>query len=408
TEGRIKKDGKLLGATAGNIYSEYVLNGSEEITNLEKDNLLDIPRDAKVVSDKLINSSMLSNHYLEIINERNSKKLEVYTKTEEFQLLKKVGLVTLHTVSIVGDVAVMVGTGGISIPVGAITILDSVDEIDRIIRGCEGDDCKTTLNKIVGDKSYYFVKGTSTVIGVVQTAKLTKNVVKSLSKTDDAIKTLDKLDDGLKIVSKSDDTLNSISKTEKSIKVIDRTKPSNIGDILSVTKSDDVIIPKNRIKGSVVTEKGYKVSYDTKKIGTQIDDIIRNGDSTGKKTEKIINDIFKSTPDLEVLDGKYGSNNGIDHLVYNKKTKELWVIDSKQISNLKNYESGSMTLLEKGIDKTRQLSENWIKSVANKLPKKEKELLENNIDNIRTAVIGINKKNGEIIFVPLKVENKIK
>ncbi|WP_197417007.1 hypothetical protein, partial [Streptobacillus felis] len=45
TEGRIKKDGKLLGATAGNIYSEYVLNGSEEITNLEKDNLLDIPRD---------------------------------------------------------------------------------------------------------------------------------------------------------------------------------------------------------------------------------------------------------------------------------------------------------------------------------------------------------------------------
>ncbi|WP_197417008.1 hypothetical protein, partial [Streptobacillus felis] len=72
-EGRKTEDGKLLGVAAGNIYSDYVLNGSEEITNLEKDNLLDIPRDAKVVSDKLINSSMLSNHYLEIINERNSK-----------------------------------------------------------------------------------------------------------------------------------------------------------------------------------------------------------------------------------------------------------------------------------------------------------------------------------------------
>ncbi|CAM3268187.1 hypothetical protein STFE110948_07135 [Streptobacillus felis] len=85
TEGRIKKDGKLLGATAGNIYSEYVLNGSEEITNLEKDNLLDIPRDAKVVSD-LTNSSLLNEQYNDTLNEL--KKQKIYREFEIEELLK--------------------------------------------------------------------------------------------------------------------------------------------------------------------------------------------------------------------------------------------------------------------------------------------------------------------------------
>ena len=45
-EGRITEEGKLLGATSGNIYSEYVINGSEEIEQLSKDEISSIPSDA--------------------------------------------------------------------------------------------------------------------------------------------------------------------------------------------------------------------------------------------------------------------------------------------------------------------------------------------------------------------------
>ncbi len=51
-EGRKTEEGKLLGATPGNIYSEYVINGSEEIEELPKDDVSSMPSDAEVVSDK--------------------------------------------------------------------------------------------------------------------------------------------------------------------------------------------------------------------------------------------------------------------------------------------------------------------------------------------------------------------
>ncbi|NYV28515.1 hypothetical protein HP397_06840, partial [Streptobacillus felis] len=86
-EGRKTEEGKLLGATAGNIYSDYVLNGSEEITNLEKDNLLDIPRDAKVVSDSLYSvNALMSNGESSRIKEQNDnigRKLKQKNMTKE-------------------------------------------------------------------------------------------------------------------------------------------------------------------------------------------------------------------------------------------------------------------------------------------------------------------------------------
>ena len=69
-----------------------------------------------------------------------------------------------------------------------------------------------------------------------------------------------------------------------------------------------------------------------------------------------------------------------------------------------------MKLLENGAQNRRQLSEDCIKAVANELPKNEKNLLIRIVDekNYRTAVIGVNKNTGEIILVPLKVNNKSK
>lgn len=116
----------------------------------------------------------------------------------------------------------------------------------------------------------------------------------------------------------------------------------------------------------------------------------------------LIYSILKDNSNLVVYNAKYGGNKGIDHLVYNKITGEYWVIDSKQIANTKTLDAGGIRLLENAAQNMRQLSKDWI------VPKKEKELLEKIIKNknYRTAVMGINKKTGEIIFVPIKVNNK--
>ena len=49
-----------------------------------------------------------------------------------------------------------------------------------------------------------------------------------------------------------------------------------------------------------------------------------------------------------------------------------------------------------------------MKAVANNLHEDEKNLLIRIVDekNYRTAVIGVNKNTGEIILVPINVENK--
>ena len=67
-----------------------------------------------------------------------------------------------------------------------------------------------------------------------------------------------------------------------------------------------------------------------------------------------------------------------------------------------------MRVAENAAKDQRQLSENWIKAVANELPEKEEDILKNAIDKekIRTGVIGVNKETGEILFLPIKIENK--
>lgn len=148
-----------------------------------------------------------------------------------------------------------------------------------------------------------------------------------------------------------------------------------------------------------MNSKDYK--YD-------VQDIVKNGDKSGMKTEKLINDILKNDPNLELISGtKYGSNNGFDHVVKNMKTGEIWIIDSKQIATAKTLDVGSIRLpiVAEG---QRQLSGNWINSVVNRLgPTKAKLEIETAIKRgrLRTAVAGVNRKTGEVIIIPVNVKN---
>ena len=279
------------------------------------------------------------------------------------------------------------------------------------------ENCDTFLKNFLGDDAYSVFKGTATAIGITQIGKDIYTVAikdgkiikfgKKFTDINELKAVISNLKESSKnVLNKSKDFL----KSDKALDVVKNTVATKIDDILSISKQKDISITKNSISGKIVSNDGYKVSYDTKKYGQEINDIIKNGDATGAKTEKIVDGILKDNPNLVVYNAKYGGNKGIDHLVYNKKTGEYWVIDSKQIAKTKTLESGGIKLLENGAKNERQLSKKWIEAGADKLHENEKNLLIKILDekNYRTAVIGVNKNTGEIILVPLKVNNKIK
>ena len=59
-------------------------------------------------------------------------------------------------------------------------------------------------------------------------------------------------------------------------------------------------------------------------------EIIEKGDIKGELTEKLVNNLAKEKK-YKLLEGKYGSNNGIDHMFFSKDGKSLIILDSKQM-----------------------------------------------------------------------------
>ena len=402
-EGRITEEGKLLGATSGNIYSEYVINGSEEIEQLSKDEISSIPSDAEVISDNLIKDSFKK--VWSFIKEKVPIGLVM---TDVYISTKTLGKYAVKGANLTAGQAIVL----------TVSVIDGLDEFNKYMNcGTIYGDCDTFLKKFLGDNVYSVFKGTATAIGITQIGKdiytvaIKDGKIIEIGKKFTDINELKAVFSNLKESSKN--VLNkgkNFLKSDKALDVVKNTVATKIDDILSISKQNDISIAKNSISGKIVSNDVYKVSYDTKKYGQEINDIIKNGDATGAKTEKIVDGILRDNPNLVVYNAKYGGNKGIDHLVYNKKTGEYWVIDSKQIAKTKTLESGGIKLLENGAKNERQLSKKWIEAGADKLHENEKNLLIKILDekNYRTAVIGVNKNTGEIILVPLKVNNKIK
>lgn len=125
-----------------------------------------------------------------------------------------------------------------------------------------------------------------------------------------------------------------------------------------------------------------------------------------------MNNFVKENPDFKIFNGKYGSNNGIDHLIVNTKTKEVWILDSKQMStSAKTYEGGAIKLAKKGAGGNLQLTNEWLGAIAGKekLDPETQKILKEVVKNkkYKTGVVALDKKTDELIFVPVKVE-KIK
>ncbi len=158
------------------------------------------------------------------------------------------------------------------------------------------------------------------------------------------------------------------------------------------------------ISASKISNNGVKLDVP-KDLKPQITDIAKKGDLQGFKTEEVVNEILKRDPNVELLDsGKYGSNNGFDHVFRNKKTGEVWILDSKQIAK-----SGNMKVSNKGVGGTRQMSPDWVDNVLDKLDTKNqtRKAIESAINKgkINTGLVGVDKKTGELIFIPTRITN---
>ena len=103
------------------------------------------------------------------------------------------------------------------------------------------------------------------------------------------------------------------------------TKNSFNSGLDKIDKTKIASVKKVRI-GAKITSKNYSVLNIPKDLESVVDDIVKNGDSGGSKTENLINEIVKRDTHWEILDGKYHGNNGFDHVFRNKYTEEVWIL----------------------------------------------------------------------------------
>ncbi|WP_394213387.1 hypothetical protein [Psychrobacter piscatorii] len=175
-----------------------------------------------------------------------------------------------------------------------------------------------------------------------------------------------------------------------------------------ITSSDDVVesTAKGFINATKVRESKNVLNPTNKAEKNLVDDIIKNSDQGGTKTEKLINSISSRSGFTPVKGGTYNKGvNGFDHVLLGKDGTVV-IVDSKQISK-----SGTLKVEPRAAGNTNQLSPAWIDTVRGKLPPKDpaRVAIENAIKSnkpIKTVITAVDKQNGVIKIIPVKIPNK--
>ena len=158
-------------------------------------------------------------------------------------------------------------------------------------------------------------------------------------------------------------------------------------------------ISKTKIK---VGQTELKVTAATDK---QLLKTISEGrDTTGKMTEQLFDSLAKQNGFKVLSGGKYGGNNGFDHVWQAADGSVVLIVESKQIRN------GTVQLNPNGAGGYTQMSEDWIRQVITNLPDNHptKNILREAVRSgkIKTAVTGVDRQTGKAVIIPVKVPSK--
>ncbi|WP_127218375.1 DUF637 domain-containing protein [Neisseria meningitidis] len=127
-------------------------------------------------------------------------------------------------------------------------------------------------------------------------------------------------------------------------------------------------------------------------------------DTTGKMTEQLFDSLAKQNGFRVLSGGKYGANNGFDHVWQSADGSVVLIVESKQIRN------GTVQLNPNGAGGYTQMSREWIKQVLDQLPDgslaKAAVFKANKNGTLKTAIAGVDRQTGKAVILPVKVPSK--
>ena len=127
-------------------------------------------------------------------------------------------------------------------------------------------------------------------------------------------------------------------------------------------------------------------------------------DTTGKMTEQLFDSLAKQNGFKVLSGGKYGANNGFDHVWQAADGSVVLIVESKQIRN------GTVQLNPNGAGGYTQMSREWIKQVLDQLPDgspaKAAIFKANKNGTLKTAIAGVDRQTGKAVILPVKVPSK--
>ena len=192
-------------------------------------------------------------------------------------------------------------------------------------------------------------------------------------------------------------------------------KLPNIDTGLSSVNANN-IPPKNSTISMSYASKYGQVINTPSSLTPKMQEVLNNGDLSGKTKEKIIKNTFNRDSRYKIHDGTYGNEKyGFDVVLEDKVDNTVWIIDSKPIKEPKRFKIGSTSVSNHAAADTRQLSPRWIDTVVDgKLGRENptSKLILEAIDEerLQTGIMGINKNPNtgepELILIPVNIKNK--
>ncbi|WP_255221020.1 hemagglutinin repeat-containing protein [Herbaspirillum rubrisubalbicans] len=157
--------------------------------------------------------------------------------------------------------------------------------------------------------------------------------------------------------------------------------------------------PGGYISKSAINENGYAIIGLDSSERTIAQTILQNGDKDGKLTEALVEKVASNQGLKSLEGGKYGSNNGLDHVFQSADGKTIYILDSKQMTD------GSLSL-SKGAGDAIQLTTRWVENVLNRIDKSSpayqavKDAMTEG--SLVKGVIGLDKTTGQLMMVRVR------